>query len=212
MAKDPTADPQYGERGSYLVVYGGPNSRLMDQVVSPEEFIKSKSLRLNGHYYITKQIIPSISRVFNLLGADVQSWYDEMPKSAVIMKYVETMENMGTSRGNGRNTIDQFFKSKHCLVCGEVNLNEKLLCNNCLASPQTSIFHLTRAKQYAETRVRDIQRICNGCSGFPINFKHSTENFCQSFDCPTFYDRLKSSENLEIIKKQFKAAQELFWY
>lgn len=98
MVIDPRSEPQYGERVPYVVVHGGPGARLADQVVPPEELLENRfasliskftnllefltyhlinyftlcyirSLQLHGQYYITKQIIPSLERVFNLVGA-----------------------------------------------------------------------------------------------------------------------------------------------
>ncbi|KAK3811816.1 MAG: hypothetical protein J3Q66DRAFT_286513, partial [Benniella sp.] len=77
---DPRSEPQYGERVPYVVVYGDPGARLTDQVIEPKELLMNKDLRLNGEYYIRKQIIPSLERIFQLAGADVRSWYDEMPR------------------------------------------------------------------------------------------------------------------------------------
>jgi DNA polymerase zeta len=39
MAADPRAEPQYGERVPYVVVAGGPNARLMDLVVPPQQLL-----------------------------------------------------------------------------------------------------------------------------------------------------------------------------
>ncbi len=76
MAHDPRAEPRYGERVPYVVVFGDPNARLSDLVISPETMLQSSTKYiLNSIYYITKQIIPALSRVFNLVGVDVKSWY-----------------------------------------------------------------------------------------------------------------------------------------
>ncbi|KAG0078495.1 DNA polymerase zeta, partial [Podila epicladia] len=80
MELDPRAQPQYGERVPYVVVYGDPGARLTDQVVEPKELLKNKDLRLNSEYYIRKMIIPSLERIFQLAGADVKSWFEEMPR------------------------------------------------------------------------------------------------------------------------------------
>lgn len=43
MNEDARAEPQYGERVPYVVVYrGGPKSRLMDRIVRPEELLADK--------------------------------------------------------------------------------------------------------------------------------------------------------------------------
>lgn len=80
MDLDPRAEPQYGERVPYVVVYGDPGARLTDQVVDPKELLRNRDLRLNADYYIRKHVIPSLERIFQLAGADVKSWFDEMPR------------------------------------------------------------------------------------------------------------------------------------
>ena len=69
MSVDSRAEPQHGERVPYVVVHGAPGARLIDCVISPEDLMNNRHLRLNGVYYILKQIIPPLSRVFNLVGA-----------------------------------------------------------------------------------------------------------------------------------------------
>ncbi|KAG0225642.1 DNA polymerase zeta, partial [Actinomortierella wolfii] len=80
MELDPRAEPQYKERVPYVVVYGDPGARLTDQVVEPKELLRNPELQLNGLYYITKQIIPSLERILQLAGADVRAWFESMPK------------------------------------------------------------------------------------------------------------------------------------
>ncbi|RKP00368.1 hypothetical protein CXG81DRAFT_2697, partial [Caulochytrium protostelioides] len=80
MQRDRRVQPQYGERVPYVVVYGGPGSRLMDLVVSPMALVHDPSLRLHGSYYITKQIIPALGRVLHLVGVDLDAWFRDMPK------------------------------------------------------------------------------------------------------------------------------------
>jgi hypothetical protein len=81
MATDPRAEPLYGERVPYVVVEGEPGSRLADLVVSPQEFLENAhKLQLNARYYITKQINPALSRLFNLVGVSVDAWFDALPR------------------------------------------------------------------------------------------------------------------------------------
>lgn len=56
------------ERVPYVVVHRGPKHRLIDATVNPRDLLNDRSLRLNGTYYIEKQIIPAIDRVFKILG------------------------------------------------------------------------------------------------------------------------------------------------
>ena len=43
-------------------------------VCSPGKVLTTPTLRLNGTYYITKQILPALDRVFALMGVDVFCW------------------------------------------------------------------------------------------------------------------------------------------
>jgi DNA polymerase elongation subunit (family B) len=113
IENDPRSEPQYGERVPFVVVYKGPNQRLIDTVVSPEELLNDNSLRLNGLYYINKQIIPALQRVFGLVGGDVQKWFNEMPKEARAISYSSQDEKTKFSV----KTIDYYYKPTHCLVC-----------------------------------------------------------------------------------------------
>ncbi|KAJ2998539.1 DNA polymerase zeta [Globomyces sp. JEL0801] len=114
MKKDDRSEPQYKERVPYVVVHAGPKHRLIDAVVSPYDLLYDQSLRLHRTYYITKQMIGPLSRVFNLVGVDIEAWYNEMPKKSRAIDYIDTGETMMT---RNRNTIDHYYKSAHCLVC-----------------------------------------------------------------------------------------------
>jgi DNA polymerase zeta len=71
MEKDSNAVPEYAERVPFLVVHKGPKHRLIDASVNPLEVVNDRSLRLHGTYYIEKQIIPAINRVFSLIGVGI---------------------------------------------------------------------------------------------------------------------------------------------
>ncbi|KAJ0080258.1 hypothetical protein Patl1_22611 [Pistacia atlantica] len=81
MRTDPRAEPRYGERVPYVVIHGQPGARLVDMVVDPLDLLGiDSSYRLNDLYYINKQIIPALQRVFGLVGADLNNWFLEMPR------------------------------------------------------------------------------------------------------------------------------------
>ena len=77
-------------------------------------------LRLNANYYITKQIIPALSRVFQLVGADVSSWWADMPRQYrhPTMSF-PVMDRTG-ARGVGR-TVDHYFRTRTCMLCFELH-------------------------------------------------------------------------------------------
>ena len=79
--QDPRAAARYGDRVPYVVVCGEPTARLVDLVVSPHDVLRNPhKMRINAKYYITKQLIPVLARVFNLVGASISKWYDDMPR------------------------------------------------------------------------------------------------------------------------------------
>lgn len=73
--------PNVGERVPYVIIYGEPGKPLIQSVRSPEEVLIEKwsgskqNTRPNASYYITKVIVPALSRCLSLVGADVLSWY-----------------------------------------------------------------------------------------------------------------------------------------
>lgn len=57
-----------------MIVYGTPGQPLIQLVRRPQELLDNPGLRLNGTYYITKQLMPPLDRCFSLLGVDVRQW------------------------------------------------------------------------------------------------------------------------------------------
>ncbi|KAI9825156.1 MAG: DNA polymerase zeta [Phylliscum demangeonii] len=117
MLQDPRAEPQYGERVPYVVVAGAPGARLVDRCVAPEELLQNEHLELDAEYYITKNLIPPLERIFNLVGANVRAWYDEVPK---IQRHrrVEAREfSEGKTAVVAKRTLESYLKSTHCVVC-----------------------------------------------------------------------------------------------
>ena len=135
-AVDPNDEAQYGDRIPYVIMVGEPNTRLADRAVPPEDMFQ-KSVRhpdskmgidtrlfsrrqIDGVYYITQVLLPPLERVFNLVGADVRSWYDEMPRSF----RVEQEDTVDLSPRKLKEVVDDkkskivdHFRSCSCLVC-----------------------------------------------------------------------------------------------
>ncbi|KAI6031825.1 hypothetical protein BKA83DRAFT_90935 [Pisolithus microcarpus] len=81
MLHDPNDEPQYGERVPYIIARGSPHTRLIERAVTPEEVLANPHMQIDAVYYIEKVLIPPLERIFNLVGADVRAWYEEMPKA-----------------------------------------------------------------------------------------------------------------------------------
>jgi DNA polymerase zeta len=125
MLEDARAEPQYGERVPYVVVSGAPGARLIDRCVAPEDLLNNPHASLDAEYYISKNLIPPLERIFNLVGANVRAWYDEMPKVQQVRRLEMTSaattaisnNNTTTSTGNTRKTLEFFLNSTSCLAC-----------------------------------------------------------------------------------------------
>ncbi|KAL1923394.1 uncharacterized protein VTP21DRAFT_8374 [Calcarisporiella thermophila] len=206
LATDPNAVPEYAERVPYVVVYGGVGARLIDQVVSPEEFIANKrNLRLNGHYYITKQIIPSLDRVFSLIGVDIASWFEEMPRTIRAPNSVlarNSIKNSAIAR-----TLDQYLTGSRCLSCAALVDVADQLCAYCTGPNKSeAIYQLERRIQLVEERYSRLVELCSRCSGEPafIGARGGSQMSCESLDCGIYFERmriLKKKEEIEHLRE-----------
>lgn len=195
MLEDPRAEPQYGERVPYVVITGAPGSRLIDRCVAPEQLLENEQLELDAEYYITKNIIPPLERIFNLVGANVRNWYDEMPKYQRIRRVDTNTHLLRQSKGGAASkaTIESYMKSSSCVVCRDKLIDsEGPICDSCLANAPASMLAIQTRLSHAENEVLDMQRVCQSCSGFsPLD-----EVRCDNKDCPVFYTRVKQTAHL----------------
>lgn len=198
MLLDARAEPQYGERIRYVVVTGAPGARLIDRCVAPEELLYDDHAELDGEYYILKNLIPPLERIFNLVGANVRSWYDEMPKFQRIRQVGNSAPLPGHSKEPGINkkTLESYMKSSSCLVCGERIDSDNPLCTTCYASKSLSLLSLQSRLDNTEREFLKVQKLCQSCSGIsPLD-----EVRCDSKDCPVFYTRTKQRSRLNTVR------------
>lgn len=192
MIEDPRLEPQYGERVPYVVITGGPRARLIDRCVAPEVLLQDAQLELDSEYYISKNLIPPLERIFNLVGANVRQWYDEMPK----FQRIRRVEGATASEGRdvlARKTLESYMKSSTCIVCRDSLDGDSPICSSCLdQSPQTIL--LLRARMaMAEKKVSQLNQICRSCSGLGW----TEEVKCDSKDCPVFYSRMRHTADMK---------------
>jgi DNA polymerase zeta len=212
MLADPRTEPQYGERIPYVVITGAPGARLMDRCVSPEMLLQNDHIEIDSEYYISKNIIPPLERIFNLVGANVRQWYDEMPK-------VQRMRNIAMplskpdpagDANNLKKTLESYMKTSTCLVC-----RSKLpplpsilpgvdpdafamlpLCAACLMRPARALLALKQRLWKSEQRVKQVDMVCRNCSSLPWG----DEVKCDSRDCPVFYTRVREKAKLAGVR------------
>jgi DNA polymerase zeta len=186
MLEDARAEPQYGERVPYVVITGAPGARLIDRCVAPEDLLANPHWQLDAEYYISKNLIPPLERIFNLVGANVRGWYDEMPKIQRIHQHA--------GQGGRKTTLESYMKSMHCLVCSRRFTSENNggdggtpLCPACRSRPDASLLTLQSRLTTEERRYEEVLSVCRSCSGLsPVE-----EVRCDSKDCPVFWTRMR---------------------
>ncbi|GAB7324971.1 hypothetical protein MBLNU13_g08776t1 [Cladosporium sp. NU13] len=197
MLKDPRLEPQYGERVPYVVIAGAPGARLFERCVEPERLINEEHAELDAEYYISKNLIPPLERIFNLVGANVRQWYDEMPKVQRIRLIGDT--DHATSK---KKTMESYMGSSLCIVCRDRLPKSREpaplpLCHTCRhVRSQQTLLALRGKIHRAEQRHRDLDDVCRSCAG--LSFGEEVE--CDSRDCPVFYSRVKGRTMLGVVK------------
>lgn len=185
LRQDRRSEPSVGERVPYVIVYGSPGLPLIQLVRQPSDLLSDPSLRINAVYYITKQILPPLGRMLQLLGVDVFAWYNEIPK------FVRVVPQSLLSTENRKGTISQYFASSNCPVCDKpTNQN---ICSNCIRDPQMVAIVLNDRIRKWETVYHHLVEICNSCMG-----TQDEKQPCASLDCPILFRRnLASQDNLK---------------
>ncbi|EPS36788.1 hypothetical protein H072_9596 [Dactylellina haptotyla CBS 200.50] len=194
MLADHRAEPQYGERVPYVVISGAPGARLADRCVPPEELLENSRNRLDAEYYISKNLIPPLERIFNLVGANVRAWYDEMPKIQRLRRIVEPPAGLtgdDQQQQVRKHTIESFMKGSACIVC-YVKDTERGICEACLEDIDGSMYTLRSRLAKMERRNAGLMRICRSCA----DVAPSEEVACDSKDCPVFYSRARHDTNM----------------
>ncbi|KAL8807379.1 MAG: hypothetical protein Q9182_000718 [Xanthomendoza sp. 2 TL-2023] len=193
MLEDPRAEPQYGERIPYVVITGGPGARLIDRCVAPDVLLHNDYNELDAEYYISKNLIPPLERIFNLVGANVRQWYDEMPK----FQRIRRIDTESLSRTKelvvSKKTLESYMKSSACVVCHEKLEEESPICSRCAWQAHTSLLTLRSRQNRAEQRAMNLERICRSCAGLAWG----DEVRCDSKDCPVFYTRTRHMASLK---------------
>lgn len=223
MLADSRTEPQYGERVPYVVITGAPGARLIDRCVSPETLLQNDHLELDAEYYISKNLIPPLERIFNLVGANVRQWFDEMPKVQrirnITLPLVSRQDPGNAGATSLKKTLESYMKSSACLVCRaklppapahipgvDVDAFALLpLCAKCLIRPARSLLALKDRIWKNEVRVKEVDMVCRSCSGLAWG----DEIRCDSRDCPVFYTRIRENSRLAGLKDSMGAVVEV---
>lgn len=169
---DPRAEPKISERVPYVIISGPPGVRLKDNVREPQELFLDSSLRINTDYYLSKQILPPLHRVLSLVGVDVFSWYQEIPRTI----------QLGGNVHQNKNTISQFFMGAECVICSSRVQPKSVVCSSCQESQGRCCLILEKMAYNIEKSYIDSTKICKTCKNY-----NSDDRECVSFDCPVLF-------------------------
>uniref|UniRef100_A0A8C4LE81 DNA polymerase zeta catalytic subunit n=1 Tax=Equus asinus TaxID=9793 RepID=A0A8C4LE81_EQUAS len=188
VAYDRRSEPRVGERVPYVIIYGTPGVPLIQLVRRPVEVLQDPTLRLNATYYITKQILPPLARIFSLIGIDVFNWYHELPR-------IQKATSSSRSEPGGRkSTISQYFTTLRCPVCDD--LTQHGICNKCRSQPQHVAVILNQEIRELERKQEQLVKICKNCTG--CFDRHIP---CVSLNCPVLFKL--SQVNRELSKAPY---------
>ncbi|OBT64526.1 hypothetical protein VE03_05323 [Pseudogymnoascus sp. 23342-1-I1] len=199
MLEDHRVEPQHGERVPYVVITGAPGARLIDRCVAPETLLQSDHNELDSEYYISKNLIPPLERIFSLVGANVRSWYDEMPKIQRVRRLDVGPQPTGQPADlpPNKKTLESYMQSSSCLVCQDKLESNGAICPTCLGNRPSSMLALQTRLTAMERKYQALEDVCRSCSNIPW----TDEVKCDSKDCPVFYSRVKEKARLTTERK-----------
>ncbi|XP_071745629.1 DNA polymerase zeta catalytic subunit [Lepeophtheirus salmonis] len=177
MKKDRMNVPRIGQRVPYIIIYGEPGRPLIQSVRSPQEVMES-GLRPNSTYYVSKVIGPPLDRCFSLLGVDIHSWYNDLPKG-----FKPRFTGLEGSDKDKR-AILRYFTAFFCAVCDKSMSNSDGICSSCKLNPQSSAIILNRKMNKWSGELSQAMLQCLKCTQL-----NKFNNECVSIDCPMFYKR-----------------------
>ncbi|EFC40538.1 ATREV3; DNA binding protein-like protein [Naegleria gruberi] len=218
MQRDPRAEPRFNERVPYVVVFSSLNpakAKLSDMVIHPKYFIEDRmnqvqnykqKYRIHYNYYITRQLLPSIDRLFSLSFVNCNIWYTNLPKKDIYLLADWRKQVFRKSK----NFIEQYFQplSRPCSSCGKIIDSSKkdvtvdLLCSDCNSYPLILLLR----RRATEKRLNELKELCRYCNhsldmtnGLLPNSSFSMEQKCLSLECPILYSKMQSFNNLQSL-------------
>ncbi|KAI5295689.1 DNA polymerase zeta [Ascosphaera acerosa] len=201
MMEDHRLEPQYGERVPYVVIAAEPGTNLAQRCVAPEDFLSHADMALDTQYYISKQLIPSLSRVLNLVGVDCARWYLDMPRASLSLKGLSD----GIQRPGATEDTATSFKLHCCVACQDdlESYDEPvLLCQGCRSHRHESLFRLNMRLREAERRTLAMQRLSRSLMRVP----YGDNTRCDSTEGPLFFARIQAERRLNALHDELAAA------
>ena len=175
-----------GERIAYVIVQGAAGAKLSEQVKPPESLLGRQDPKrresLNFDYYLTKQVIPAVQRIFGPLGNRAFTWLGNA-RSAV-----------GSKRLVESNAHQLILASRKCLLCGSVTASSmflgasklSLFCQNCSKSRASQAIAAAHTQlSDKEKQAVDLRKVCLDCTGSA----DTVDMCCDAYYCETYFRR-----------------------
>lgn len=202
MEHDPRSVPRHGERVPFVVLYDRPGAPLKDCVVSPQDYLDSARrglARLNTTYYITKQILPTLNRVFSLIGVRVSAWYAEIPRPQFepILPVADREKKRARSK---QSSLRMFYTTEKCLLCHGKGV-ERQVCEKCLednTSVQASRFLLDMRAREQECNCAHLLKQCFACVDGRADGPEDVS--CGNVMCPVHDDLSVATRKLAALR------------
>ncbi|XP_053670865.1 DNA polymerase zeta catalytic subunit [Anopheles nili] len=183
---DPRREPRRGQRVPYVIINGPPLVPLIRLVRSPYELLANEGLKINSNYYISKAIIPPLNRCLLLIGADVNQWYNDLPRKTLILHntggegFSSKLAAPVTQQKHKKSTITQYFSTTNCITdCGKQT--QLGICENCRKQPQRALAYVMSNVNKLERKLELTKKMCGSCS------QRTFDTGCISLDCPVVY-------------------------
>ena len=169
-------------------------------------------------------LIPPLERIFNLVGADVRQWFNEMPRT-IVPELVSPRKPARVPTSSNPNVaevpaLNGHFPSTQCLSCGEpgsqcenivsffqqnVDVWTLALCEECCDASAETLANLNYRIRAREERLKSTHDICVSCT----NVASSDFIHCESLDCQWFYARRKAQTGMELVPLLEETSEEL---
>jgi DNA polymerase zeta len=185
-------DASRGERIAYVITQGLIGSKLSEQVKPPSTLLSGSEV-LNLEYYVTKQVIPAVQRIFGPLANRAFTWLSIARGKA----------------GPPPQSVDQ-----QCLLCGcttassifKGNSKVPLFCITCASGRQNQAIATSLSEvRKAEQRVVEIRKACLHCAGCP----EAADMCTDAYHCEIYFQRDAAAEQL---KRAYKNLQRMGFY
>jgi hypothetical protein len=101
--------------------------------------------------------------------------------------------------GTARRTLDAFYFSNLCAVCGKLSSGH--LCASCAEQPQVAGLVMIHRVRAAEAAAAKLTAICGNCVGYADAGRMGTQA-CSSLDCIFMFKRVQASQAVVALQEQ----------